>query len=77
MHKIYMLGNRPSTVPNCLKTLMLTKSIIQQNDCKMWHENNSDKFNKFSSYDLTCPDCNIKHVGRTGRSLLIRYEENV
>ena len=75
-----MLRNRQTTLPNCLKTLIskrLTKSVIQQKDYEMWHENNTDKFIKCSSYDLTFPDCNIKYVRQTGRSFLIRYKECV
>lgn len=75
-----MLRNRPTTLPNCLKTFIskqLTKSIIQQKDYETWHEINTHKFIKCSSYDLTCPDCNIKYVGQTGRSVLIRYKECV
>ena len=27
-------------------------------------------------YQLTCPDCNLKYIGQTGRAFLTRYCEN-
>ena len=34
------------------------------------------KFNKSGIYQLTCPDCNMKYIGQTGRSFLTRYREH-
>ena len=36
----------------------------------------SPKFNKSGIYQLTCPDCNMKCIGQTGRYFLTRYREH-
>jgi hypothetical protein len=35
-----------------------------------------NQFNKSGVYQLTCPDCNMKYIGQTGRPLHVRFREH-
>jgi hypothetical protein len=39
--------------------------------------NKLDIHNKSGVYQLTCPDCNMKYIGQTGRSFQKRYQEHM
>ena len=40
------------------------------------HRSAKDKYEKSGIYRLTCPTCNMKYVGQTGRSFRIRFQEH-
>ena len=42
---------------------------------KLPHRETRDKLDESGVYSLTCPDCNMKYVGQTGRSFRIRFRE--
>jgi len=40
------------------------------------HAQTHNRFRKSGVYQLTCPDCNMKYIGQTGRSFRIRFQEH-
>jgi hypothetical protein len=36
-----------------------------------------NKYEKCSIYQLTCPSCNKKYVGKTGKSYKVRFQEHL
>jgi hypothetical protein len=53
-----------------------TKNIIQHH-LQMKNDNDPDKYNHSSIYEMRCKSCNLKYVGQTGRSFRIRYKEHI
>jgi hypothetical protein len=41
------------------------------------HPHNVDNLNNSGIYQLTCPDCNMRYIGQTGRSFYKRYREHM
>jgi hypothetical protein len=40
------------------------------------HEHNRSKFENIGIYQLTCPTCNKKYIGQTGKQFRIRFQEH-
>jgi len=43
---------------------------------KSTHTKTHSQFEKSGVYRLTCPDCNMKYIEKTGRSFHIRFQEH-
>jgi hypothetical protein len=48
-----------------------------QHHLQLKNERDPDKYNHSGVYEMRCKSCDLKYVGRTGRSFRIRYKEHI
>ena len=58
------------------KTNNTMRNLLTQHTTTNHPTTTSAKYNKSGIYQLSCPDCNLKYTGQTGRSFLTRYCEH-
>jgi len=65
------LDDKQNSLQTCSKNLILKVSFKTDSTMgkPLAHNKNTNfnKFNKCGVYQLTCQDCNRKHIGQTGR----------
>ena len=67
--------------PNLLQNSMIIFKIsfkTENNKGKRLNVNkhiNMNKFSKCGTYQLSCPDCNTKHIGRTSRPFHVKFKK--
>jgi len=61
--------NTPLKIASTTQNTIVILLFKQQN-------NYQNKFDKRGVYQLTCPDCNMKYIGQTGRPFHVRFQEH-
>jgi transposase-like protein len=60
-----------------VKISFTTNNTMQKLLTHKLTEKSKDQYNKIGIYQLTCPDCEKKYVGQTGRPFCTRFSEHL